>query len=75
MRVHPVFNLYIPVSCPGIPSEILDPRVTWKDKNAYDAKAQELSKKFKANFAEYEPDTEASVTDMAHANEQRNHFY
>lgn len=61
MRLHPVFNMNVPVSCPGVPSEILDPRATWKDKNAYDAKAKELSMKFKANFAEYEPYTEASV--------------
>ena len=31
-NLHPVFNVLVPESCPGVPSEILDPRNTWKDK-------------------------------------------
>lgn len=49
----PVFNLNIPVSCPNVPSEILNPRNTWKDKDAYDAKANELAKSFVKNFQQY----------------------
>lgn len=49
----PVFNLNIPSSCPGVPDEILNPRNTWKDKDAYDAKANELAKAFVKNFEQY----------------------
>ena len=28
----PIFDLGIPTSCPGVPTEILDPRKTWSDK-------------------------------------------
>jgi len=48
--VHPVFNLRIPKSCPGVPSEILNPRNTWSDKAAYDAAATKLRDMFRKNF-------------------------
>ena len=49
----PVFGLAIPDSCPEVPSEILTPRNTWPDKNAYDAKAKELAGFFNKNFEKY----------------------
>ncbi len=49
----PVFNLNSPTSCQNIPSEILNPRNTWKNKDAYDAKANELAKSFVKNFEQY----------------------
>ena len=49
----PIFNFQIPTACPGVPSEILNPRNTWSDKTAYDAKATELAIKFNDNFKKY----------------------
>ena len=49
----PIFNLSMPTNCNGIPAEILNPRNTWKDKAAYDAKANELAKSFVKNFEQY----------------------
>ncbi|MFN8238157.1 MAG: phosphoenolpyruvate carboxykinase (ATP), partial [Chitinophagales bacterium] len=49
----PIFNFQIPTSCPGVPSEVLNPRNTWSDKAAYDAKAGELAVKFNDNFKKY----------------------
>ena len=48
--VHPVFNLKMPKSCPGVDPKILDPRNTWADKDAYDAAAQKLVKMFRDQF-------------------------
>jgi len=50
--LHPVFNLRIPRACPGVPSEILDPRNTWADKQAYDVQAAKLRDMFRVNFEE-----------------------
>jgi phosphoenolpyruvate carboxykinase (ATP) len=50
---HPVFGLWIPTSCPDVPAEILVPRNTWTDKEAYDRKANELAKLFVKNFDKY----------------------
>jgi phosphoenolpyruvate carboxykinase (ATP) len=48
-----VFGIAKPQSCPNVPSEILNPRNTWEDKELYDKKALELAQKFKANFEKF----------------------
>jgi phosphoenolpyruvate carboxykinase (ATP) len=62
-RRHPVFNLEMPTSCPGVPSEVLDPRSTWGDKAAYDAQAKKLATMFVENFKTFEGDVDRSVID------------
>jgi phosphoenolpyruvate carboxykinase (ATP) len=49
----PVFNLSVPTSCPEVPEEILNPRNTWSDKSAYDAKCSQLATAFIKNFSQY----------------------
>jgi phosphoenolpyruvate carboxykinase (ATP) len=46
---HPIFNLDYPVSCSGVPDEVLNPRSTWENKDAYDKKAEELANLFAQN--------------------------
>ena len=50
----PVFGFEVPVECPGVPAEILNPRNTWTDKNAYDDKARFLAGLFIKNFKKFE---------------------
>ncbi|MGY3805402.1 phosphoenolpyruvate carboxykinase (ATP) [Pigmentibacter ruber] len=45
-----VFNLKIPVNVSNVPSEILDPRNTWKDKEAYDLSRKKIAQMFIENF-------------------------
>ncbi len=45
-RTDPIFGLHVPVSCPGVPDDVLDPRATWPDPVAYDRKARELQQIF-----------------------------
>jgi phosphoenolpyruvate carboxykinase (ATP) len=49
----PIFRVAVPVSCPDVPTEFLQPRNTWQDKAAYDTAAHKLAAMFAANFAEY----------------------
>ncbi len=44
------FHLLVPKTCPGVPSEILNPKNTWKDKSAYDSRAIKLAGEFSAHF-------------------------
>jgi phosphoenolpyruvate carboxykinase (ATP) len=53
-RVDPIFGLHVPVSCPDVPSDVLNPRTTWDDPEAYDVAARDLAKLFSDNFADYE---------------------
>jgi phosphoenolpyruvate carboxykinase (ATP) len=53
-RPDPVFGVNVPVSCPDVPSEVLQPRGTWKDSAAYDEKARDLARRFNENFRKYE---------------------
>ena len=52
-KTHEVFGLSYPLSCPDVPSEILDARNTWNDKAAYDATAKKLANAFNKNFEKY----------------------
>ncbi len=59
----PVFGLNVPVSCPGVLSEVLNPRNTWNDKGAYDQKARELAAMFDSNFKKHAGDMKLAVED------------
>ena len=51
----------MPVECNGVPSEMLDPRSTWEDKEAYDRQAQKLAQQFEENFLKYSDDVSEVV--------------
>ena len=44
------FHVLVPKSCPGVPAEILDPKRTWEDKEAYEERADRLAAEFAAHF-------------------------
>jgi phosphoenolpyruvate carboxykinase (ATP) len=54
-RRQPEFGLMIPEACPGVPSEILDPKATWADRKAYDRMARDVAKRFEDNFERFAP--------------------
>ncbi len=49
----PVFGLEVPVGVPGVPSEVLTPRATWADGDAYDSQARHLAGMFADNFLRF----------------------
>ncbi|ABL01195.1 phosphoenolpyruvate carboxykinase (ATP) [Pelobacter propionicus] len=57
----PFFGLAIPTSCPGVPSEMLNPRNTWSDPARYDDTASRLVAMFRSNFTKYQPYVSAEV--------------
>ena len=50
---HPIFNLEVPVSCPGVDDKLLDPQQTWADPAAYEEQARELARMFVKNFERF----------------------
>ncbi|SHJ14656.1 phosphoenolpyruvate carboxykinase (ATP) [Mesonia phycicola] len=51
---HPIFGLEMPNQCPGVPAEVLNPKNTWSDGQAYDKKASLLASYFHDNFSKFE---------------------
>lgn len=56
-----VFGIQVPSSCPGVPDEVLQPRGTWGDPQAYDQQAQQLAEMFLDNFKQFEDEVPESV--------------
>ena len=52
-EIDPIFGVAVPTSCPDVPAEFLQPRMTWADKDAYDRQARQLAAMFAENFAAY----------------------
>jgi phosphoenolpyruvate carboxykinase (ATP) len=51
--VDPIFGLSTPQVCPGVPSEILNPRSAWSSADAYDEQATRLARRFHENFTRF----------------------
>ncbi|MGR7813061.1 phosphoenolpyruvate carboxykinase (ATP) [Lacinutrix undariae] len=70
-HIHSVFGVAQPRTCPGVPTEVLSPRSTWSDKDAYYKAAFKLSNAFKANFKQFE---EFANEDIRRGGPQRYEF-
>jgi len=53
-RIDPVFKVLVPIACPNVDSNALDPRSTWRDSLAYDRAADDLAARFRKNFQKFE---------------------
>lgn len=52
-NLHPIFNILVPETVPGVPSEILEPKNTWSVPDAYDEQARKLARSFVENFKRF----------------------
>jgi phosphoenolpyruvate carboxykinase (ATP) len=46
----PLFHILVPRNCPNVSNDILNPRNTWEDKEAFDLRAQKMASDFSAHF-------------------------
>ncbi len=56
-----VFGLSIPTALEGVPRELLNPSLAWKDKVAFNKELRKLAGMFQKAFALYEKDVEPKV--------------
>lgn len=66
LRTESKFGLSVPEHCPDVPDDVLDPRQTWSDKDAYDQQAQKLIALFKENFVQFEDQVSPEVVAAGH---------
>ena len=64
-KKHEIFGLHIPSTCPNVPSEILHPKNTWLNKEAYDTKANELANAFNKNFMQFADNANKEILSAA----------
>ncbi|EMR04017.1 phosphoenolpyruvate carboxykinase (ATP) [Cesiribacter andamanensis] len=57
----PVFKLQYPLSCPGVPAELLNPRLRWQDPELYDLTLDKLATLFIKNFGKFEEFASADI--------------
>lgn len=62
---HPVFGVMMPMDLEGVPNNVLNPRNTWEDKEAYDISAKKLAASFRNNFEKFEKETAAEIIEAA----------
>lgn len=61
----PVFNFSIPKECPGVPTEILQPKQVWENKGEYRKKLENLARSFISNFEKFETGSDQSILEGA----------
>ena len=57
----PVFGFEVVRTCPNVPSDVLRPRDTWSDSDAFDKTAQRLAGLFRENFKKYEDSSSEEI--------------
>ncbi len=62
---HPVFGLQMPISCPGVPSELLNPENTWSNKESYQKTSRFIAKHFIKNFEKYASEASPEILQAA----------
>lgn len=62
-KTDPIFGFEVPMTCPNIPDEVLDPGASWSDKKEYDRRYKDLAMRFKQNFAKFTDGTPQEVID------------
>lgn len=59
----PIFAFDVPLSCPDVPAEVLNPSSSWADKMDYDKKYAQLAERFIENFRKFESDSSKEIVE------------
>ncbi|TET83463.1 MAG: phosphoenolpyruvate carboxykinase (ATP) [Anaerolineales bacterium] len=59
----PIFGFEIPLSCEGVPSEMLDPLSSWPSREEYMSKYRQLAARFIDNFKKFASDCPPEVVE------------
>ena len=71
---HPIFGLFMPKYCPGVPTEMLDPMNTWLQKGAYVSKAIHLAHFFHLNFEKFSSEASKHIVEGGPLIDEHHHL-
>jgi phosphoenolpyruvate carboxykinase (ATP) len=57
----PIFGFEVPMTCPNVPDEVLDPSSSWHEKKDYDRRYKDLAMRFIQNFGKFTDGTPREV--------------
>jgi phosphoenolpyruvate carboxykinase (ATP) len=57
----PIFGFEVPDSCPGVPSEVLNPAIAWPSESEYAVRYRDLASRFIDNFRKFEDQTDSTI--------------
>jgi len=63
--IDPEFGFAVPVSCPGVPAKLLQPRKTWADKNKFEVTKEKLIRLFQQNFKQFESQVSLEISEAS----------
>jgi phosphoenolpyruvate carboxykinase (ATP) len=64
----PVFGFFVPKSCDGVPSEVLDPASSWPSQEEYMDKYTQLATRFTENFRKFAPNCPQEIVEAGPRN-------
>lgn len=59
----PIFGFEVPMTCPNVPDEVLDPSSSWHDRKEYDRRYKDLAMRFIQNFGKFTDGTPREVVE------------
>ena len=59
----PVFGFEVPMTCPNVPDDVLDPSSSWGDKKEYNRRYKDLAMRFVQNFGKFTDGTPQEVVE------------
>ena len=71
---HPIFGLFMPTECPGVPTDILDPMNTWLQKGVYISKSIQLAHSFHLNFEKFESQASREIIEVGPLIDEHHHL-
>lgn len=60
-REDPVFGFDVPMTCEGVPDEVLDPVLSWPSEEEYFDKYRQLASRFRENFKKFQDESGEDV--------------
>jgi phosphoenolpyruvate carboxykinase (ATP) len=60
-QIDPIFGFEVPLQCPEVPDDVLNPATAWPSESDYTARYRDLASRFIDNFRKFEDNTEVAI--------------